>query len=31
VPLSEFFRASPLYGEDLDLDRGADPGREITL
>jgi hypothetical protein len=28
VPLSEFFRQSPLYGIDLDLERSPDTGRD---
>jgi len=30
-PLSAFLRDSPLTGEDLDFDRGFDPGREVDL
>lgn len=31
VPLTEFFRESPLYGIDLDLERSLDTGRDIAL
>jgi hypothetical protein len=27
----DFFRESPLFGVDLDLDRDKDPGRDIEL
>jgi len=29
--LMEFFRNSPLYGIDLDLERSSDTGRDINL
>lgn len=29
--LVEFFRNSPFYGSDLDLERSADTGRDIEL
>ena len=29
--LVEFFRASPLVGVELDLERSDDPGREVDL
>lgn len=29
--LSEFFRQSPLYGIDLDLERSRDIGRDVEL
>ena len=29
--LSEFFRNSPLFGVDLDIERSADTGRDIAL
>ena len=29
--LSKFFRQSPLFGLDLDLERASDTGRDITL
>jgi antitoxin Phd len=29
--LSEFFRQSPLFGIELDLERSSDTGRDITL
>jgi len=31
IPLTEFFRQSPLYGMDLDLERSGDTGRDIDL
>ena len=31
TPLSEFFRNSPLYGVDLDLERSSDAGRDVEL
>lgn len=30
-PLVEFFRHSPLYGLDLDVERSADLGRDVSL
>lgn len=29
--LTEFFRQSPLYGVDIDLERNPDTGRDIEL
>lgn len=29
--LTEFLRTSPVDGEDLDLERSRDPGREVEL
>lgn len=29
--LVDFFQASPLVGEDLDLERSSEPGRDIDL
>ena len=31
VPLTEFFRQSPLYGVNLDLERSGDTGRDIDV
>lgn len=31
VPLTEFFRQSPLYGLDLEIERDQDAGRDIDL
>jgi prevent-host-death family protein len=31
TPLREFFRQSPLYGTDLDLERSQDLSREVQL
>jgi prevent-host-death family protein len=31
TPLREFFRQSPLYGADLDLERSQDLSREVQL
>jgi antitoxin Phd len=30
VPLSEFFRQSPLYGIDLDVERSREAGRDLA-
>jgi len=31
IPLTEFFKQSPLYGMDLDLERSGDTGRDIDV
>ena len=30
APLSEFFRQSPLYGIDLDVERSRETGRDVA-